>query len=46
MLEISCFLTSDYTTNLQSLKNMVLAQKQTYKLMHPDRKLRNNQMHF
>ena len=37
-LEESTFLTSDYTTKLQSSHSMVLAQKQKYISMEKDRK--------
>ena len=41
----STFLTSDYTTKLQSSKPMILAQKQKYRPMEQDRKLKNKPTH-
>ena len=45
-LEESTFVTSDYTTNLQSSNSMVLAQKQKYRPMEQDTKPRNKPMHL
>ena len=45
-LEESTFLTSDYTTKLQSSRQYGLAQKQKYRPMEQDRKPRNKPMHL
>ena len=45
-LEDSGSLTSDYTTRLQSSKQVALAQKQKYRSMEQDRKPRNKPMHL
>ena len=48
-LEESTFLTSDYTTKLQSSRQMchfVLAQKQKYRPIEQDRKPRNKPIHL
>ena len=45
-LEKSTFLTSDYTTKLQSSRQyFVLAQKQKYRSMEPNRKSRDKSTH-
>ena len=45
-LEESTFLTSDYPAKVLSSRYTVLAQKQKYRPMEQDRKLRNKPMHL
>ena len=45
-LEETTFLTSDYTTKLQSSRQYGTAQKQKYRPMEQDRKPRNKLMHL
>ena len=45
-LEESTFLSSDYTTKLQSSNSVVLAQRQKYKSMEQNRKTRDKSMHL
>jgi len=45
-LEESSFLTSDYTTKLQSSREYGTGTKTEYRLMEQDRKPRNKPMHL
>ena len=45
-LEESTFLTSYYTTKLQSSRQYGTAQKQKHRPMKPDRKPKNKPMHL